>query len=153
MTDSHSDTFIFCFLDSRFPHFQTSRFPDFQTLPVVPSAAPVPPDEISDPNLTPLPTHPGIKCVARSQEPLLRLPTFHCKTPLPTFAQGRKDVHTLVCPALAHQSVPPPVRPGTCSKCVICLEFCWQRAKVALRWIHAALCGLVVGCMKPDALG
>ena len=32
-------------------------FPDFQ-VPV--------PDELSDPNLTPLPTHPGIKYVARS---------------------------------------------------------------------------------------
>ena len=31
------------------------RFPDFQTPPV--------PDELSDPNLTPLPTHPGIKYV------------------------------------------------------------------------------------------
>ena len=36
------------------------RFPDFQTPP------PAAPDEFSDPNLTPLPTHPGIKYVARS---------------------------------------------------------------------------------------
>ena len=28
--------------------------------------APAPPDEFSDPNLTPLPTHPGIKYVART---------------------------------------------------------------------------------------
>ena len=28
--------------------------------------APAPPDELSDPNLTPLPTHPGIKYIARS---------------------------------------------------------------------------------------
>ena len=35
--------------------------PNFQTLP-----APVAPDELSDPNLTPLPTHPGIKYVARA---------------------------------------------------------------------------------------
>ena len=36
------------------------RFPDFQTPP------PAAPDEFSDPNLTPLPTHPGTKYVARS---------------------------------------------------------------------------------------
>ena len=29
-------------------------------------------DKLSDPDLTPLPTHPGIKNVARSQAPLLR---------------------------------------------------------------------------------
>ena len=29
-------------------------------------APPAPPDEFSDPNLTPLPTHPGIKYVART---------------------------------------------------------------------------------------
>ena len=45
---------------SKFPDSQISRFPDFQT----PLAAP-PPDKFSDHNLTPLPTHPGIKCVAR----------------------------------------------------------------------------------------
>ena len=43
----------------RSPNSQISEFRDFQT----PSA---PPDELSDPNLTPLPTHPGIKYVARS---------------------------------------------------------------------------------------
>ena len=42
----------------RSPNSQISRFPDFQTPP--------PADELSDPNLTPLPTHPGIKYVARS---------------------------------------------------------------------------------------
>ena len=41
----------------RSPNSQISRSPDFQTPP---------PDELSDPNLTPLPMHPGIKCVARS---------------------------------------------------------------------------------------
>ena len=41
----------------RSPNSQISRFPDFQTPP---------PDELSDPNLTPLPTHPGNKYVARS---------------------------------------------------------------------------------------
>ena len=35
---------------------QISKFPDFQT----------PPDEFSDLNLTPLPTHPGVKYVARA---------------------------------------------------------------------------------------
>ena len=37
---------------SRFPDFQISRFPDFQ-------APPAPLDELSDPNLIPLPTPPG----------------------------------------------------------------------------------------------
>ena len=44
---------------SKFPDSQISRFPDFQTPPPAP-------DEFSDPNLTPLPTHPGIKYVARA---------------------------------------------------------------------------------------
>ena len=48
----------------RSPNSQISRFPDFQTRP--PALAPPDPDELSDPNLTPLPTHPGIKYVARS---------------------------------------------------------------------------------------
>ena len=39
------------------PNFWIFRPPDFQTPP---------PDELSDPNLTPLPTHPGIKYVARA---------------------------------------------------------------------------------------
>ena len=43
---------------SRSPDLQISRFPDFQTPPA--------PDEFSDPNLTPLPTHPGFTYVARS---------------------------------------------------------------------------------------
>ena len=37
--------------------FLESWFPDFQTPP---------PKKLSDPNLTPLPTHPGIKYVARA---------------------------------------------------------------------------------------
>ena len=45
---------------SKFPDFQIPRFPDFQTPPAPP------PDELSDPHLTPLPTHPGIKYVARA---------------------------------------------------------------------------------------
>ena len=40
-----------------------SRSPDFQTPPPPP---PPPPDKLSDPNLTPLPTHPRIKYVARA---------------------------------------------------------------------------------------
>ena len=40
-----------------------SRFPDFQTPP---AAAVAVAEEFSDPNLTPLPTHPGIKYVARA---------------------------------------------------------------------------------------
>ena len=43
----------------RSPNPQISRSPDFQT------PAP-PPDELSDPNLTPFPTHPGIKYGARA---------------------------------------------------------------------------------------
>ena len=43
----------------RSPNSQISRFPDFQTPPPAP-------DEFSDPNLAPLPTHPGIKFVARA---------------------------------------------------------------------------------------
>ena len=58
--------YLFVFWDPKFPDFQVprspnsqmSRFPDFQTPP--------PLDELSDPNLTPLPTHPGIKYVARA---------------------------------------------------------------------------------------
>ena len=50
----------------RSPNSQISRFPDFQT----PSPAP-PPDDFSDPNLTPLPTHPGIKYVARALAAIL----------------------------------------------------------------------------------
>ena len=42
---------------SKSPEFQVPRFPDFQVPP---------PDELSDPNLTPLPTHPGIKYIARA---------------------------------------------------------------------------------------
>ena len=45
----------------RSPNSQIFRFPDFQTPPPAPA-----PDELSDPNLTPLPTHPGIKYVTRS---------------------------------------------------------------------------------------
>ena len=46
---------------SKFPKSQISRFPDFQTPPPAAVA-----DELADPNLTPLPTHPGIKYVARA---------------------------------------------------------------------------------------
>ena len=49
----------FRFQISKLPDFGVLRFPDFQTLPA-------PPDKLSDPNLTPLPTHPGIKYLARA---------------------------------------------------------------------------------------
>ena len=71
-TDLNFENFyVFDFLDPQFldfqvprsPNSQISRFPDFQTPPPPPVA---PPDEPSDPNLTPLPTHPGIKYVARA---------------------------------------------------------------------------------------
>ena len=45
-------------------HFQISRFPGSH-ISRLPEAAATP-DELSDPNLTTLPTHPGIKYVARS---------------------------------------------------------------------------------------
>ena len=62
------NVYVFASLDPTFldfqvprsPNSQISRSPDFQTPP---AAAP---DELSDPNLTPLPTHPGIKYVARA---------------------------------------------------------------------------------------
>ena len=56
---------------SRFPDFWISMFPDFKISRIpgsqiyrLPDAAA--PDELSDPNLTSLLTHPGIKYVARS---------------------------------------------------------------------------------------
>ena len=57
--------FIFCiFLDLKFPDFWV---PDFQISSLGPGLGQTPPpDEFSDPNLTPLPTHPGIKYVART---------------------------------------------------------------------------------------
>ena len=48
--------------NSQIPGSQISRFSGFQTPPL---PAP-PPDEFSDPNLTPLPTHLGIRYVARA---------------------------------------------------------------------------------------
>ena len=69
-TDLNFENFYFFeFLDPKFldfqvprsPNFWISRSPDFQTPP-----PPTPTDEPSDPNLTPLPTHPGIKYVARA---------------------------------------------------------------------------------------
>ena len=73
--------YFFDFLGSQIPRFPGSRFPKFQKSGLGPawarlgpswglSAGPGAPaqtlDEISDPNLTPLPTHPGIKYVART---------------------------------------------------------------------------------------
>ena len=48
------------------PNFQMFRFQDFQTPAVAAAIAAATTDKLSDPNLTPLPTHPGIKYVARS---------------------------------------------------------------------------------------
>ena len=56
-------------------NLQIPRCTDFQS----PPAPPAPPAQVllalvgkySDPNLTPLPSHPGIEYVARSQKPLL----------------------------------------------------------------------------------
>ena len=64
-TDSDFEILFFWIVESKCSGFrgpQISKIPDFQT-----PAAPAP-DELSDPNLTPLPTHPGIKLkyVARS---------------------------------------------------------------------------------------
>ena len=51
---------------SGFPGPQISKFPDFQVPRSPNSQTPPAPDEFSDPNVTPLPTHPGIKYVARA---------------------------------------------------------------------------------------
>ena len=63
MTDFLADNYLlvdFCWFQIyRFPDFQIHRFPDFQP-------PPAPPDELSDPNPTTLPRHPGIKYVARA---------------------------------------------------------------------------------------
>ena len=61
---------------SKFPDSQISRIPDFQTTP--PAPAPAPPDEFSDPNLTPLPTHPGIKYVARALAAIFQRSDIRC---------------------------------------------------------------------------
>jgi len=63
MTDFYSEIFHSWY----FFGFHISRFPDFQ-----PSPTAVSPDEVSDPNLSPLPTHPVINYDARSQERLLQ---------------------------------------------------------------------------------
>ena len=48
------------FGDPKFQDFEISKFPDFQTPPAPP------PDKLLDPNLSPLPTHPGVKYVAKA---------------------------------------------------------------------------------------
>ena len=79
-TDLNFDNlYFFDFLDPKFldfqvprsPNFWISRSPDLQ-IPRFPGCQisrcrrrAAPPDEFSDPNLTLLPTHPGIKYVAR----------------------------------------------------------------------------------------
>ena len=53
------------FVKLYFSVFKIPRFTDVQ-IPRIPySHAPPAPDEFSDPNLTPLPTHPGIKYAAK----------------------------------------------------------------------------------------
>ena len=51
---------------SGFPDPQISKFPDFQVPRFPDAAGAAGPGELSDPNLTPLPTHPGIKYVAKA---------------------------------------------------------------------------------------
>ena len=83
---------VFHFLDPKFldfevprsPSSQISRFPDFQTPP---------PDEFSDPNLTPLPTHPGIKYVARALAATFVFADSVCRIPLSCyFGSGKNRV-------------------------------------------------------------
>ena len=58
-TDLNFENFYFFhFLDPKILDLQVSRSPDSQISR--------PPDELSDPNLTTLPAHPGIKYVARA---------------------------------------------------------------------------------------
>ena len=78
-TDLNFENFYFFhFLDPKFLDFQVPRYPNFWIsrspdlqIPRFPDAgaaapAPPPPDELADPNLTPVPTHPGINYVARA---------------------------------------------------------------------------------------
>ena len=66
-TDFQSDTFhLGIFADSMFPDAQIPGFPDAAAPPLGL------PDELADPNFTPLPTYPGIRYIARSQMPLPR---------------------------------------------------------------------------------
>ena len=69
--DTYFDfSFLFVGGDSKFPDFQVPRSPNFKIprfsgpQPLAPPPAPA--DKLSDPNLTPLPMHPGIKYIARS---------------------------------------------------------------------------------------
>ena len=82
-TDLDFDNFYFFYVldptflnfqDLRSPNSQISRFPDFQT----------PPDELSDPNLTPLPTHLGFKYITRA----LAATASTLPTDLPNGRQG-----------------------------------------------------------------
>ena len=66
--------------------FCRETFPDFHT-----PTAPAPPDELSDPNLTPLPTHPGIKYVARALAEINEIFMMSLKTNLQ--AKSEKTSH------------------------------------------------------------
>ena len=81
----------------KFPDFHVPKFPDFQT-PPSPAL-----DEFSDPNLNPLPTHPGIKIQIRCKEPLLRQQPLYPKMP---------------CSYL-HRNLPPPSQQTTRVEAVI----------------------------------
>ena len=73
MTDAHFHVgFDFWIIDSRCSDSQISRFTDFQTPP---STRRWNRSRTNSqiPNLPPLPTHPDIKYVVRSQEPLLQI--------------------------------------------------------------------------------
>ena len=67
---------IFRFRISKLPDFQVPRVPEFQTPPPAPPPPLAPPDELSDLNLTPLPTHPGIKYVARALAAMFSILSF-----------------------------------------------------------------------------
>ena len=76
---------------SKFLDFQVPRFPDFQT--------PSPADEFSDPNPTSLPTHPGIKDVARALAAMLHVPflaPLFVSPPRVDRGKGRPVAHSTV---------------------------------------------------------
>ena len=56
---------FFLFFDPTFLDFQVPKSPNFWIFRSPDFQTPAP-DELSDPNLTPFPTHPGIKYVART---------------------------------------------------------------------------------------
>ena len=88
----------------RFPNSQISWFPDFQTPP---------PGEFSDPNLTPLPTHPGIKYVARALAAVFLGSPFCCPSVRPSAVRPSVRRPSAVRPSAVRPSaVRPSVRPS-----------------------------------------